>query len=103
MDRLNFDLSLFWRLENFANLNDCDAVEKDDQFRSFCEDITRLDDGRYCTPIPWTTDRWRLEINYQMAAGRLQSMLNKLRKSPRDLANYTKEIEQLKTNGFVGG
>jgi len=101
MDRLNFDLSLFWRLENFANLNDCDAVEKDDQFRSFCEDITRLDDGRYCTPIPWTTDRWRLEINYQMAAGRLQSMLNKLRKSPRDLANYTKEIEQLKTNGFV--
>ncbi len=101
MDQLNFDLSLFWRLENFANLNDCDAVEKDDKFHSFCEDITRLDDGRYCTLIPGTTDRWTLEINHQLAAGRLPSMLSKLWKSPRDLVNYTKEIEQLKTNGFV--
>ncbi|XP_045023784.1 uncharacterized protein LOC123468396 [Daphnia magna] len=87
--------------ENFANLNDCVAVEKDDQFRSFCEEITRFEDGRYCTPIPWTTDRWRLEINHQMAAVRLRSMLHKLRKSPVDLANYTKEIEQLIANGFV--
>ncbi|XP_045034376.1 uncharacterized protein LOC123475569 [Daphnia magna] len=86
---------------NFANLNDCVAVEKDDQFRSFCEEITRFEDGRYCTPIPWTTDRWRLEINHQMAAVRLRSMLHKLRKSPVDLANYTKEIEQLIANGFV--
>ncbi|XP_045028551.1 uncharacterized protein LOC123471380 [Daphnia magna] len=101
MEKLNFDMSLFWRLENFANLNDCVAVEKDDQFRSFCEEITRFEDGRYCTPIPWTTDRWRLEINHQMAAVRLKSMLHKLRKSPVDLANYTKEIEQLIANGFV--
>ncbi|XP_045023195.1 uncharacterized protein LOC123467282 [Daphnia magna] len=101
MEKLNFDMSLFWRLENFANLNDCVAVEKDDQFRSFCEEITRFEDGRYCTPIPWTTDRWRLEINHQMAAVRLRSMLHKLRKSPVDLANYTKEIEQLIANGFV--
>ncbi|XP_046445140.1 uncharacterized protein LOC124194797 [Daphnia pulex] len=101
MEKLNFDLSLFWRLENFANLNDCVAVEKDDQFRSFCDEITRFEDGRYCTPIPWTTDRWRLEINHQMAATRLRSMLFKLRKSPVDLANYTKEINQLIANGFV--
>jgi hypothetical protein len=101
MEKLNFDLSLFWRLENFANLNDCVAVEKDDQFRSFCNEITRFEDGRYCTPIPWTTDRWRLEINHQMAATRLRSMLSKLRKSPVDLANYTKEINQLIANGFV--
>jgi hypothetical protein len=101
MEKLNFDMSLFWRLENFANLNDCVAVEKDDQFRSFCEEITRFEDGRYCTQIPWTTDRWRLEINHQMAAVRLRSMLHKLRKSPVDLANYTKEIDQLIANGFV--
>jgi hypothetical protein len=101
MEKLNFDLSLFWRLENFTNLNDCVAVEKDDQFRSFCNEITRFEDGRYCTPIPWTTDRWRLEINYQMAATRFRSMLFKLRKSPVDLANYTKEINQLIANEFV--
>ena len=28
-------------------------------------------------------------------------MLNRLRRSPDGLANYTKEIEQLKTNKFV--
>jgi hypothetical protein len=36
-----------------------------------------------------------------MAAGRLWGMLSKLRKYPSDLANYTKEIEQLKTNECV--
>ncbi|KZR95669.1 Uncharacterized protein APZ42_010466, partial [Daphnia magna] len=30
--------------KNFANLIDCVAVEKDDQFRSFCEEITRFEE-----------------------------------------------------------
>jgi hypothetical protein len=76
-------------------------VESNGRFDSFDKDITRQLDGRYCTPIPWAIDKWRLEKNHQMASGRLQSMLNRLRKSPDDLANYTKEIEQLKTNKFV--
>ncbi len=101
LKQINFDLSLFWNLENLANLNDCNVVESNDRFNSFEKDITRQSDGRYCTPIPWAIDKWRLEKNYQMASGRLQSMLNRLRKSPEDLANYTKEIEQLKNNKFV--
>jgi hypothetical protein len=101
LKQINFDLSLFWNLENLANLNDCNVVESNDRFDSFDKDITRQLDGRYCTPIPWAIDKWRLEKNYQMASGRLQIMLNRLRKSPDDLANYTKEIEQLKNNKFV--
>jgi hypothetical protein len=49
---INFDLSLFWRLENFANLDGADAVESTERFDSFADEITRLPDGRYCTPIP---------------------------------------------------
>ena len=60
---INFDLSLFWKLENFANLDGADAEESDKRFDSFADEITRLTDGRYCTPIPWKTDKWRLQRN----------------------------------------
>ncbi|KZS10711.1 Uncharacterized protein APZ42_024759, partial [Daphnia magna] len=53
-----FDLSLFWILEHFAILEDCDAVEPKNLLSSFGDKITRQEDGRYCTPIPWKTDKW---------------------------------------------
>lgn len=34
---VNFDLSLFWRLENFANLDGAYAVESDERFNSFAD------------------------------------------------------------------
>ena len=43
--------------ENFANLDGADAVESTERFDSFADEITRLPDGRYCTPIPWKTDK----------------------------------------------
>ncbi len=51
LNATNFDLSLFWKLENFANLDGAEAVESEDRFDSFDERITRLPDGRYCTPF----------------------------------------------------
>ncbi len=49
LNATNFDLSLFWKLENFANLDGAEAVESEDRFDSFDEKITRLPDGRYHT------------------------------------------------------
>jgi hypothetical protein len=46
-----------------ANLDGADAEESDERFDSFADEITRLPDGRYCTPIPWKTDKWRLQRN----------------------------------------
>jgi hypothetical protein len=92
---VNFDLSLFWRLENFANLDGADAVESTERFDSFADEITRLPDGRYCTPIPWKTDKWRLQRNLKMASCRIDSTLVRLRKNLQDLADYDKEIQQL--------
>ena len=62
LEALNFDMSLFWRIEGFAGLNKADAVEPKDQFDSFAEKITRAPDGRYFTPIPWTKDKWRQPV-----------------------------------------
>jgi hypothetical protein len=61
LNATNSDLSLFWKLENFANLDGAEALESEDRYDSFDEKITRLPDGRYCTPIPWSTDKWRLQ------------------------------------------
>ena len=101
LNNANFDLSLFWKIESFANLDGADAVESDSRFDTFEDEITRLPDGRYSTPIPWTTDKWRLERNLQLATGRLESTLIRLRKSPQDLMDYEKEIQQLMDNQFV--
>ena len=39
---INFDLSLFWRLENFANLDGADAVESTERFDSFADERVRV-------------------------------------------------------------
>jgi hypothetical protein len=92
---------LFWRLENFANLDGVDAVESDERFDSFADEITRLPDGRYCTPIPWKTDKWRLQRNLKMASCRIDRTLTRLRKNQQDLSDYDSKIQQLITNQFV--
>ena len=76
LSNANFDLSLFWKIESFANLDEADAVDSTLVcFDAFEDEITRLPDGRYSTPIPWTTDKWRLDRNLQLATGRLERNL----------------------------
>ena len=72
-----------------------DVVEKNGRFDSFEETIIREQDGRYSTPIPWTTDQWRLGKNFKLSAGRMDSTLNRLRKDPKALQDYEREILQL--------
>jgi hypothetical protein len=63
LNAVKLDIFLFWKFENFANLDGTDEVEPDDRFNCFEEEITRLPEGRYCTPTPWKTDKWRLKKN----------------------------------------
>ena len=78
----DFEVSLFWKIESFANLDGTDAVESNSRFDALEDVITRLSDGHYSKPIPWTTDKWRLEKNLQLGTGRLGGTLIRLRKSP---------------------
>ena len=52
-------------LENFANLDDVDAVELDDRFSSFDENITGLSDRRYC-PSNLNPDLLSVLLRYRM-------------------------------------
>jgi hypothetical protein len=101
LNAIKFDVSLFWKLENFANLDGADAVEPNNRFDRFEDEITRFPDGRYCTPLPWTADQWRLQRNFHLTAGRLESTLARLRKTPHDLTDYSYEIQQLIEKKFV--
>ena len=92
----DFDLSMFWSLKHFAILDDCDAVEPDEPLGSFGENITGQGDGRYCTSIPWKTEKWRLEKIFLMAKGRLESLLTRLKKTQEFLTAYQQKIEQLR-------
>jgi hypothetical protein len=66
-------------------LDGADAVESNSRFHAFEDEIKRLPDGRYSTPIQWTTDKWRLERNFQLAAGRLERTLVRLSSIPNGL------------------
>jgi hypothetical protein len=57
LNNVKFHLSLFWKLESFANFGDDAIVSNTRLFEAFEEEIIRLPDGRYFTPIPWTTDK----------------------------------------------
>jgi hypothetical protein len=62
----NFDLSLFWKIENFANLEDADAVESEDRFDFFdeksrdgqMEDIVHRSLGRPTSEDSRKISRW---------------------------------------------
>ena len=75
MAQINSTLSLFWKVEVLANMEVADVVEKNARFDFFEETIIREEDGRYSTPIPWTTDKWRLGKNFKLSVGRMDSTL----------------------------
>lgn len=70
-------------------------MESNNRFGRFEDEITRLSHGRYYTPLPWTTDQRRLQRNFHLTTGRLESTLARLRKTPQDITDYSYEIQQL--------
>ncbi len=57
LNAVKFDIPLFWKLENFVNLDEADAVEPDNCLNSFKGEITSLTDVPYGTPISWITGK----------------------------------------------
>ena len=72
----DFDLSAFWAIEHLGILST--ETDQPDRLDKYEEDITRAADGRYCAPLPWKVDRWRLMDNRAMAEGRLASLMRRL-------------------------
>ena len=90
----NFDE--FWKLETIGikdPINDCD----DDQAIQNFHDTVRKTNGRYEVTWPWKEENPRLPDNYQLALGRLISLLKRIQGRPELLQKYDSIIkDQLK-------
>ena len=90
------NLDEFWKLETIGikdPINDCD----DDQAIQNFHDTVRKTNGRYEVTWPWKEENPRLPDNYQLALGRLNSLLKRIQGRPELLQKYDSIIkDQLK-------
>ena len=90
------NLDEFWKLETIGikdPVNDCD----DDQAIQNFHETVRKTNGRYEVTWPWKKAYPRLPDNYQLALGRLNSLLKRIQGKPELLQKYEGIIkDQLK-------
>ena len=90
------NLDEFWKLETIGikePINDCD----DDLAIQNFHDTVRKTNGRYEVTWPWKEENPQLPDNYQLAVGRLNSLLKRIQGNPELIQRYDRIIkDQLK-------
>ena len=96
----DIDFSVFCSLEHMGILKE---ELMDQGFTSnYIDKITRNADGRYCTPIPWKSNKTRIETNRSLLAeARLKSLLSKLGRNPTAMSTYHEQIMEYVQYEFV--
>lgn len=86
----------FWKLETIG-ITDPQRDEGDDYATQRFSDTIRYEDNRYYLTWPWKEEELDLPENYQLALGRLKTLIHRMRQNPDLLAKYDSIIqEQLK-------
>ena len=67
----------------------------------FNEQLTRREDGKYETALPWKATHQKLPTNLNLARPRLQSLLKRLEKQPAMLETYHQIIKDQEKQGIV--
>ena len=67
----------------------------------FKEQLTRREDGKYETALPWKASHPKLPTNLRVARPRFQSLLKRLEKQPALLETYHHIIEDQVEQGIV--
>jgi hypothetical protein len=70
-------------------------------YQEFKEQLTKREDGRYETSLPWKANHPELPTNYHVAKRRFQSLFNQLDKQPELLETYHSIIENQLDEGVV--
>ena len=70
-------------------------------YQEFKEQLTKREDGRYETSLPWKANHPDLPTNYHVAKQRFQSLVNQLDKQPELLQTYHGIIENQLQDGVV--
>ncbi len=88
-----FSLETFWRLESIG-IRDPSNISDDDIALTNFNDTIQLEGQRYFVTWPWKNDEPNLATNYNLALGRLKSLIARLSKSPEMLKECNRIIKQ---------
>ena len=68
--------------QEVLGLKDLENV-RDSFHEDFIDELKRLEDGTYCTKLPWKPDHASLPSNKELTVGRLRSVTRKLERMQR--------------------
>ena len=99
-DTFEFDMEKFWKLEHVGIEEECEINMENPTADNF-ENTIRFVNGRYFVSWPWKEDATDLPENYELAYGRLKSLLNRVKKTPEVLKQYDDIIQEQMEKGMV--
>ncbi|KAL9972922.1 hypothetical protein ACROYT_G019318 [Oculina patagonica] len=77
------------------------CVNDDDEALQKFNDTVRFEDGRYQVTWPWKEESLSLPTNYELAMGRLRSLVNRLMRNPEHLTKYDAVIQEQLQKGII--
>ncbi|KAL9989289.1 hypothetical protein ACROYT_G003822 [Oculina patagonica] len=93
-------LEEFWKLETLG-ISEPMCVTDDDEALQKFNDTVRFEDGRYQVTWPWKEESPSLPTNYELAMGRLRSLLNRPMRNPEHLTKYDAVIQDQLQKGII--
>ena len=90
----------FWKLETLG-ISEAVNVNDDDKALQKFNDTVRFEDGRYQVTWPWKEECPLLPTNYELAMGRLRSLVNRLMRNPEHLTKYDAVIQDQLHKGII--
>ena len=93
-------IELFWNLESLG-ITESPSISEDDVALDHFNKTVKFFDGRYMVTWPWKEENPDLPENYQLALGRLKSMIQKLVKHPQLLQQYGAIIQEQLQRGII--
>ena len=90
----------FWKLETLG-ISEPVSVNDDDKALQKFNDTVRFEDRRYQVTWPWKEECPSLATNYELAMGRLRSLVNRLVRNPEHLTKYDDVIQDQLHKGII--
>ncbi|KAG7305756.1 hypothetical protein JYU34_009882 [Plutella xylostella] len=100
LDSLNDELSRFWKIESFPQVEPLTAEEKQCE-QHFLTNTTRSTDGRFCVALPLRDDPDCLGNSYSLAKKRFLNLEARFRRQPELKKAYTDFIHEYEELGHL--
>ena len=100
VDPLNLSVERMWSLDAIGVTEDCDVTFDDMAINKFNETVN-IQDNRYHVSWPWKEGHLEPPDNFALSAGRLKSLLNRLKHTPEIRDKYHDVIMDQLRQGII--